>query len=114
MQEARELMEKLPPQNGKDNYNLACLWAQVSRLVGSGKTSFTEQERAERRACLDRAVDALSKAVAAGYPKVVRLKKEASLDPLRSREDFQKLLSELEKKESEVRRRESEVIERRD
>jgi hypothetical protein len=107
-------MEELPLQNGDDNYNLACLWAQVSRLVGSGKTSFTEQGRAERRACLDRAVDALSKAVAAGYPKVARLRKEASLDPLRSREDFQKLLSELEKKESEVRRRESEVIERRD
>jgi hypothetical protein len=107
-------MEKLPPQHGEDNDNLARLRAQVSRLVGSGKTPFAEQERAERRACLDRALDALSKAVAAGYPKVARLKKEASRDPFRSREDFQELLSEPEKKESEGRRRESEVIERRD
>jgi hypothetical protein len=114
LQPARELMEMLPPQNGEDDYNVACLQTQVSRLAGSGKTSLTEQERAERRACLDRALDALRKAVAAGHPKVARLKKDARLDPLRSTQDFQKMLAELEKQESEARSRKSEVSESRD
>jgi tetratricopeptide (TPR) repeat protein len=114
LQPARELMEKLPPQNGEDDYNLACLQAQVSRLVGSGKTCLTEQQRAERRACLDRALGALRTAVAAGHQKLARLMNDPSLDPLRPRGDFQKLLEAAEKQESEARSRKSEVKKSRD
>jgi tetratricopeptide (TPR) repeat protein len=46
----------------------------------------------------DRAMELLRRAVAAGYHKVEELKKESDFNSLRSREDFQKLLSELEKK----------------
>ena len=39
----------------------------------------------------------LLKAVAAGYTNVAKMKKDAYLDFLRSREDFKKLLAKLEK-----------------
>jgi hypothetical protein len=35
-------------------------------------------------------------AVSRGFKDVVRMKKDADLDPLRQREDFQKLVAELE------------------
>jgi hypothetical protein len=40
----------------------------------------------------------LPKAVAAGYKDVASIRKDADLDFLRDREDFQKLVAELEKK----------------
>jgi hypothetical protein len=57
----------------------------------------------------DAAIALLTKAVAAGYMDVDRLKKDKDLDPLRMREDFKKLLVELEAKlkESGVRNQES-------
>ena len=42
----------------------------------------------------------LRKAVAAGYKNVDHMKKDTDLDPLRSREDFKKLLAELVKKQA--------------
>jgi hypothetical protein len=103
------MMEQTARENGEDDYNVACLQAQLSRLAGSGSAPVTEQERAERSTCLDRALDALRKAVAAGNVKLARLKKESSLGPLRSRDDFQKLLGELEKQDSDASRLKSEV-----
>src|SRR5262249_2154170 len=46
----------------------------------------------------DRAMETLRQAVAKGYKDAANLKKEKALDPLRSRDDFKKLLAELEKK----------------
>ena len=46
-----------------------------------------------------RAVEALRKAVAKGYKNVARMKNETDLDLLRKREDFQKLMAELEAKQ---------------
>ena len=39
----------------------------------------------------------LQNAVQAGYRDVANMKKDTALDPLREREDFKKLLGELEK-----------------
>ncbi len=44
------------------------------------------------------AIDWLKQAVAAGYKDVEHMKKDTDLDPLREREDFKKLIAELEAK----------------
>jgi hypothetical protein len=44
----------------------------------------------------DRALEALRQAVTRDYKDAANLKKDPDLDPLRGRDDFQKLLAELE------------------
>jgi hypothetical protein len=46
----------------------------------------------------DRGMDWLKRAVAAGYNDAAHMKKDKDLDALRDREDFKKLLAELEGK----------------
>jgi hypothetical protein len=48
----------------------------------------------------DRAMAWLTKAVAAGFTNADRLRMDADLDFLRDRDDFQKLVAELEGKHS--------------
>ena len=43
-------------------------------------------------------MELLAKAVQAGYQDAAHMKKDTDLDPLREREDFKKLLAELEAK----------------
>ena len=43
------------------------------------------------------AMEWLKKAVAAGYKDVAQIKKDKDLDALRDREDFKKLVTELER-----------------
>jgi hypothetical protein len=83
-------------------YNLACLSALSSAAVGKD-ASLPQADRdqlAERHAA--QAVERLGQAQAAGFfkdpAKIEHLKKDADLDPLRSRDDFKKLLKELEEK----------------
>jgi tetratricopeptide (TPR) repeat protein len=45
----------------------------------------------------DRALEALRQAVAKGYKDAAHMQKDKDLDPLRGRDDFKKLLAELEK-----------------
>jgi tetratricopeptide (TPR) repeat protein/tRNA A-37 threonylcarbamoyl transferase component Bud32 len=49
------------------------------------------------KAYADRALALMRQAVAKGYKDVDRLKKDTDLDPLRKRDDFRRLLAELEK-----------------
>ena len=49
----------------------------------------------------DRAMELLAKAVQAGYKDVAHMKKDTDLDPLRDRDDFKKLIAELEAKKVE-------------
>ena len=53
---------------------------------------------AERKAHADQAMALLRKAVDAGYHDIRTFRTEDALDPLREREDFKKLLAELEQK----------------
>jgi hypothetical protein len=59
----------------------------------------------------DSALAALRQAIETGAKEVTRMPRDASLDPLRSRQDFQKLLAgvEAKQKESGVRKQESEL-----
>ena len=73
-------------------YNLACVRAELAGLgskPGSGMTA------AEGREELDRAMESLRQAVAAGYRKLSVLRTDPDLDPLRSRPDFQVLMMDL-------------------
>jgi tetratricopeptide (TPR) repeat protein len=68
-------------------YNLACVYA-----VASGKIADKKEEYAKR------ALELLQKAVKAGYLDAANMKMDKDLDPLREREDFKKLLTEVEVK----------------
>ncbi|HLN32170.1 MAG TPA: serine/threonine-protein kinase [Gemmataceae bacterium] len=92
---AGAIIEQLPTITPRNHYNKACfhaLLAGVSAEPGSGMTA--EQGGAEA----EKATAALRQAIAAGFNAVGRLRSDASLDTLRTREDFQKLLKELEAK----------------
>jgi hypothetical protein len=67
-------------------YDFACVYA-----VAGGKAEGKNQEYA------DRAMDLLHKAVKAGYKNAAHMARDADLDPLRDRDDFKKLLADLEK-----------------
>jgi serine/threonine protein kinase/tetratricopeptide (TPR) repeat protein len=96
LQEARTVMEKLPQADGEDLYNLAGVRAQLSCLAGSGRAPLTASEQAQRLEHLDQAMDALRKAIASGYGDLAKLKKDTILDPLRDRDDFHKLVADVE------------------
>ena len=68
-------------------YNFASLWA-----ITSDKEADKKQEYA------DRAMELLQKAVKVGFTDAAHIANDTDLDPLRGREDFMKLLAELEKK----------------
>jgi eukaryotic-like serine/threonine-protein kinase len=71
-------------------YNIACIQAQ---LIPKSK---------DRVMQADLAMDWLKKAVDGGYKDIAQIKTDADLDALRGREDFKKLLAELEKKVQKV------------
>jgi eukaryotic-like serine/threonine-protein kinase len=70
-------------------FDLAC--AQ-SLLAGVGGEPGPGLSAAEARARADRAMDTLRRAVAAGYRDLANMRKDADLDALRSRADFQLLM----------------------
>jgi serine/threonine-protein kinase len=77
----------------QDLYNSACTHAELARLAGEPGSGMTASEG---RAEADRAMEWLRRAVAAGYRKLVALRTDPNLDPLRSRPDFQLLMMDLE------------------
>jgi tetratricopeptide (TPR) repeat protein/tRNA A-37 threonylcarbamoyl transferase component Bud32 len=70
-----------------DLYNAACGYALCVPLVEKPETK-------EKYAA--RAVELLRKAVAKGYKDAAHMRKDADLDALRQRDDFKKLLADLE------------------
>ena len=74
------------PHTSSTNYDIACTHAlMIVKAQDDSKQA-------------DLAMNWLRQAVAAGYKNVAHMKKDTDLDPLREREDFKKLLAELEKK----------------
>jgi tetratricopeptide (TPR) repeat protein len=69
-------------------------WYDFARVyaVASGKLADKKAEYA------DRAIELLTLACAAGYKDASHMKQDTDLYPLRNREDFKKLMGELEKK----------------
>jgi hypothetical protein len=61
-------------------------------------------EAGDPHAEADRAMEWLKKAVATGYNDFANIKKDSDLDFLRGREDFKKLLADLEARESTAKK----------
>jgi len=79
-------LTKTPSWPAPQWYDFACVYA-----VASGKVADKKDEYAKR------AVELLQKAVKAGFKDVAHMKEDTDLDPLRNRDDFKKLMAELEK-----------------
>ena len=89
------LYEGLKVPSGEQTFLRACCHAGLSELgnrAGSGVS--TEEGRAET----ERAMSCLHKAGTAGYGNPDAYRTESALDPLRGRDDFKRLVAELESK----------------
>ena len=105
--QAAEEAEALAREEGDSIhvYNVACIYSNASAAAGrDSKLSPAERARLETRYA-DQAMTSLRRAIAQGYGRPDAIKKDADLDPLRTRDDFRKLIAELEaqRKNSEVR-----------
>jgi serine/threonine protein kinase len=84
---------------GFDCYKAASLFSRCAETAARDD-KLPEAERIELAGKhADRAMDLLRKAVANGFRDGAELTKNTALDPLRPREDFQKLIAELEANE---------------
>ena len=81
-------LTKHPDWSADHWYNFSCLYSLAS-------TKRAENEKAYA----DRAMELLQKAVEAGWDEAAHTANDADLAPLRDRDDFKKLLAELEKKD---------------
>ena len=89
-----EMFEKLQPPDPESRYNLACLRAIIATILRAVDKS--EGAAKDAAAEADRAMVWLKQAVAAGFKDINLMKTDKDLDALRDREDFKKLLAELE------------------
>jgi serine/threonine-protein kinase len=88
---ADELLEHSSPVAPWILYNLACAYSRWSAASFGGAAPAP----AEREACAGRGVEALRRAVAAGFKNVGHMGRDPDLDPLRSRPDFQAMMMDL-------------------
>jgi eukaryotic-like serine/threonine-protein kinase len=94
---AREL-GKVRPNTESNVYDAACFLTRASALAEKD-AKLSEQRRKDlARSYADEAMEYLRQAVTKGYRDVADLRSDTDLNPLRSREDFQKLLAELAEK----------------
>jgi tetratricopeptide (TPR) repeat protein len=89
LERARELYERLPGE-ALDLYNLACIDSRLVVLAQSYPAGEAVPARGDAYA--DKAIEALRRAVAAGYKRVDSFRNDSDLAPLRSRDDFQRIL----------------------
>jgi hypothetical protein len=89
------MLEKRNPTDADAKYNAACCRALTAALEAKGKDPDATRLAKDDA---DKAMTWLTKAVAAGYADAANLKKDTDFDFLRDREDFQKIVAELDKK----------------
>jgi hypothetical protein len=87
-------------------YHAACWYSLASAAIGKESRPGSSQHGQLSDRYARRALDLLQQARAAGYfgpTELARLRHDPDLDPVRTREDFMKLLSDLETKVSASR-----------
>ncbi len=101
--ESAAKMKELAGDNGEQLYDAACAYALCagdSHRVSAGSTAVPKPQGADATAlakkCADESMALLKQAIAKGYKDGARLKQDKDLDALRQREDFKRLLAELE------------------
>jgi eukaryotic-like serine/threonine-protein kinase len=91
---ALSLFEGLPSRSSEDLFEEGCCHAALAALAGRDGAGVSA---AEGKAEADRAMALLRKTVGHGYRDASGLRTDSALDPFREREDFKKLLGELER-----------------
>jgi hypothetical protein len=76
-------------------YNLACAHAQCSKPDRPAPAGGEHAGKSDYRWHNDRAMEALRRAVAAGFKDIAHMRRDTDLDPLRTRPDFQALMMDL-------------------
>jgi non-specific serine/threonine protein kinase/serine/threonine-protein kinase len=89
-----ELWESLHRTDARSLYNAACYRAVAAKVIRTTDRSPVGAQAFAAEA--NRAVAWLRQAVAAGYKKVAMLKHDSDLDALRDRDDFRKIVADLE------------------
>ncbi len=92
---ALSLYDTLPTRSLQCWFETACCHAALAGLAGQDGAGVSA---ADGKAEADQAMALLRKAVGMGYRDAGAFRIESALDPLREREDFKKLLAELEQK----------------
>ena len=82
-----------PPVNA---YDAACSLSLCIPIVQKNPTASQEERDKQKAFYGDGAMKMLRDAVAKGFKDTGQMKQDKDLDPLRGREDFKKLLAELE------------------
>ena len=96
------MYEQLPLTKPSEFYDAACLRAIVAAVVERDqKTPRAEVSRLATEEA-DRAMALLQKAIAVGYSDVQHMQEDADFVALRSREDFNSLVVELQSKTTEI------------
>jgi tetratricopeptide (TPR) repeat protein len=81
-----------------DAYDAACSLSRCMPFVAQHNKLDAKQRKEAAQFYADAAMKLLREAVSKGYKDVPHMKKDTDLDPLRQRDDFQKLIGELEGK----------------
>jgi len=81
-----------------DAYDAACFLSLCVPIVAKHDKLDDKQRKEAVQFYGDAAMKLLREAVSKGYKDVAHMKKDTDLDPLRQRDDFQKLVAELEAK----------------
>ena len=86
---------RLEPDQPQRQYQ-AALGLILAARAAEGRNTDRSAAEIETQKYLNEAVELLRRAVAKGYKNVEKLKQDASLDCLRGRDDFQRLIAELD------------------
>ena len=90
---ALSLFEGLPSRGGEDMFYTACCHAALAGLSGNDASGVPA---AEAKTQAEQAMAMLRKTVDLGYRNALAFRNESALDALRKREDFKRLLKEVE------------------
>jgi eukaryotic-like serine/threonine-protein kinase len=93
---AAEAVRDLGYDPPADAYDAACFLSRCVRRVSKHDKLDVKERQQAAQFYNDRAMKLLRAAVSKGFKNVAHLKKDTDLDPLRQRDDFQKLVAELE------------------
>lgn len=97
--EEMEAVGKQEGLNGPNYYNIACVFSRSSAAAGNdARLSPADRTRLTAQYA-GRAMDFLRQAVANGFLNVPAIKSDPDLAPLHTREDYKKLVQELESKQ---------------
>jgi hypothetical protein len=94
--EAAEDLARRPNPSSVDVYDVACVYARSAAAAGRDpRLSSADRTRLQAQYA-DRAIALLRDAVARGYRHPVAMKTDHDLDSLRARDDYRKLIADLE------------------